>query len=113
MPQKNEPSRILIYLSSAAGIFQAGSAYAAGYKESISFGSTLAEYITRFYNWSIGLGLTLGFLMLIWAGYTMVTSAGDTQKVGKAKEIIIGSITGLFLLVGARLILNMLSVPVK
>lgn len=77
-------------------------------KAQISFGSTLKEYVENFYNWSIGVGLTLAIIMLGYAGYLMIVSAGDPKRVGLGKEIIVGALSGLTLLAGAKLILNLL-----
>lgn len=76
----------------------------------VRFGDNLSSYVTNFYNWSIGFGLALAILMFVYAGYIMVTSAGDPGRVGFAKEIIVGSLAGITLLVAARLVLNLLSV---
>lgn len=75
----------------------------------ISFGSSIECYVSNLYNWSIGVGAALAVIVLMYAGYIMVTSSGDPQKIGFAKEIIVGSLSGLALLAGARLILNLLS----
>lgn len=40
----------------------------------------------------------LAFLVFIIAGYIYITSQGDQAKVGLAKELIIGAITGILLL---------------
>jgi hypothetical protein len=73
-------------------------------------GEGLNKFVANFYNWSIGAGAALAIMMLIYAGYVMITSAGVPERVGWAKEIIVGSLTGLALLIGAKLILNLLSI---
>jgi len=75
-------------------------------------GKGLPTFVANFYNWSIGAGIGLSILMLIYAGYMMITSAGVPERIGFAKEIIVGSLTGLALLIGAKLILNLLSITV-
>ncbi len=75
----------------------------------ISFGSNLTDYVQNLYNWSIGVGLSLAIIMIMYAGYIMITSTGDPQKVGSAKEMIVGALTGILLLAGAGLILNVLT----
>lgn len=75
----------------------------------VSFGKTLPEYIKNFYGWSIGIGVGLVIIILIFAGYKMVTSAGNEQAIGEAKEMIIGAISGFLLLAAAYLIMKSLS----
>lgn len=76
----------------------------------VSFGNNIQCYVTEFYKWSIGAGIALAIIMLVYAGYTMIVSVGDPAKVGFAKEVIVGSLTGLAFLAGARLVLNILKV---
>ena len=73
-------------------------------------GQGLGAFVANFYSWSIGAGAGLAILMLVYAGYIMITSAGVPERIGFAKEIIVGSLTGLGLLLGAKLILNILSI---
>jgi len=40
----------------------------------------------------------IAFLVFIIAGYIYMTSQGDQAKIGLAKELIIGAITGILLL---------------
>lgn len=76
----------------------------------VGFGGTLNCYVSNLYTWAIGAGAGLAVIILMYAGYLMITSSGDPQKVGFAKEIIVGSLSGLALLAAARLILNVLSI---
>lgn len=41
---------------------------------------------------------SVAFLVFIFAGYIYITSQGDESKVGLAKELILGAITGILLL---------------
>lgn len=75
----------------------------------VSFGKTLPEYIKNFYFWSIGIGVGLVIIVLIFSGYKMVTSAGNEQTTGEAKEMIVGAISGFLLLAAAYLIMKSLS----
>jgi hypothetical protein len=70
------------------------------------FGNTLPEYISNIYNWSIGIAAGLAVIMLIYAGYLYVTSAGNPESINLAKEVIIGAIAGFVFLVLAALILR-------
>lgn len=75
----------------------------------VTFGATtLKAYVENIYRWSIGMGATLSVLMLVYAGYLLMTSAGNSQQTGQAKEVIVGTLSGLALLAGAALILNLL-----
>ncbi|KKR91929.1 MAG: hypothetical protein UU95_C0024G0022 [Parcubacteria group bacterium GW2011_GWC2_42_12] len=52
---------------------------------------------------SIGLGLIgiIFLVLMIYAGYNWMTASGDEEKVSKAKTIIIQSVIGIIIVVGA------------
>jgi len=61
-------------------------------------------------EWYIGfllpIGTVLAGIVIIIGGIIYTTSGGDTSKTGRAKELIIGALTGLVLLVAASLIIR-------
>jgi hypothetical protein len=69
-------------------------------------GSTLPACISQIYRWSLGIGSLLALLMVIFGGYSYMTSAGNAERASKGTEMIWGAIIGLALLFGAYLILN-------
>ncbi len=56
------------------------------------------EYFSDFYKFALIVGASLGILMIVWAGYLYMFSAGDATKMNAAKEYILGAIIGLALL---------------
>lgn len=56
------------------------------------------EYINVYLPAIIGILGSIAFLVFIIAGYIYMTSQGDQAKIGLAKELIIGAITGILLL---------------
>lgn len=59
--------------------------------------STLTEYISAFYKFMIGLAGILSVIMLTIAGLMWLTAGGNASQIGKAKQWIGGSLTGLVL----------------
>lgn len=68
--------------------------------------SLIAKFVKAIYNYGISIGAILAAIMLMAGGLIWLTSGGSQEKVSKAKDIIIGSITGLALLFGSYVILN-------
>jgi len=66
----------------------------------------IGDYITILYNWIIPFAGGLAVLVLIYAGYLYATSQGNPDSVNRAKELIIGAITGLALIILAGVILH-------
>lgn len=68
--------------------------------------SYIAKMIQAFYNYGLSIGGILAAIVLMAGGAIWLTSAGSSDKVSQAKDLIIGSITGLILLFGAWIMLN-------
>lgn len=69
----------------------------------------IARYIGAVYRYGISIGAILAAVVIMAAGILWLTSGGSQQKIGKAKELITGSLVGLFLLFGSYMILNMIN----
>ncbi|MEK9155848.1 MAG: hypothetical protein AAB360_00905 [Patescibacteria group bacterium] len=72
---------------------------------------TYATYIADMYGFALKLGSALAVLMIIYAGYRYITSAGNQTAIGEAKEIFLGAILGLATLWLVKLILSFLALP--
>lgn len=112
-PTTSSPSPLTPTNTSSGTVTQAASpatsispSTAASSSSSGIFGDSLPEYISNIYNWSIGVAAGLAVIMLIYAGYLYVTSAGNPESINLAKEIIIGAIAGFVFLILAALILR-------
>ncbi len=77
-----------------------------------SFTGGYAEYIGDIYNFSLKLGSAIVVLMMIYAGIKYMTSQGNPSVINEAKDIIIGSLSGLAFLILAYFILKTLNMPV-
>ena len=65
----------------------------------------LGQYITGIYNYALAIAGILAALVLMAGGLIWLISGGDASKITQAKELIIGSITGLIILVSSYVIL--------
>jgi|SRR3989344_3759495 len=52
-------------------------------------GTNIQNILDRIGNWALGLLLALATLFIIYAAYIYLTAAGDPEKVGSAKNILI------------------------
>lgn len=55
-------------------------------------------YLSDFFTYAEIVGVSLAVLMIVWAGYLYMFSAGDSTKMNSAKEYIMGAIIGLIIL---------------
>ncbi|MDP2586854.1 MAG: pilin [Candidatus Komeilibacteria bacterium] len=68
--------------------------------------SLLGNYISALYKFLVGVAGIVAVIMIAIGGLLWLFSSGDSGKITKAKEIIIGAIIGLILVLGSWLILN-------
>lgn len=68
--------------------------------------SSLSLYIKAFYDYGMTVAGILAALVLMGGGILWITSSGNDSKITKARELIIGSITGLLILFSSWIILN-------
>ncbi len=85
-----------------------------GGDETISFkkeGTTepIGKYIQSLYTYAISIVGIVATIMLMFGGFTWLTAGGSGEKVGKARDIIFGSLTGLVLALTSYTILNLIN----
>lgn len=71
-----------------------------------------AGFIKTIYTIILGLAGTIIILLILYAGYLLMTSEGDKQKIQAAREIITAAITGLLFIVFAFVIYQVLVVSI-
>lgn len=68
--------------------------------------TTVGSLVTELYKWAIPLGTALAVLVMIYAGYIYITSQGNPDSVKTAKDLIIGALVGLALIILAGVIMR-------
>ena len=66
----------------------------------------LARYIQALYSYGLGIAGIIAAIVLMAAGVLWITSAGDSGKIGQAKELIFGTLIGIVILFSSWIILN-------
>jgi hypothetical protein len=69
----------------------------------------IAQYIAGIYRYAVVLGSVIAATVLVIGGFMYASSAGKADRVKKANDMMIGSVTGLVLLLGTFLFLNILN----
>ncbi len=72
--------------------------------------SSLDAFVNDFYPWAMTISASLAIIMLIYSGYLFVTSSGNMEQVNKAKEYIVGALSGLAFLMLAAMILQTIKI---
>jgi hypothetical protein len=66
----------------------------------------------QLYRWAIIIGASVSFLVIIYGGFTIVTSGGDVKRVAQGREFLVAALTGLALIILSILILNFIGVKI-
>jgi len=62
--------------------------------------------LVRASSWILGIVGSLALLMFIYGGFMFLISAGSSEKIGKAKTILIAAVIGLAIVFGSYLIIK-------
>ena len=66
----------------------------------------IGKCVSQIYLWSLGLSGLLAVAMSVFGGYLVMTARGNGEQASRGKSFIYSSLVGLFLLMGAYLLLN-------
>lgn len=64
------------------------------------------EIINRIINLMFTISLYAGLILIIWAGWTIITSQGDSKKVSGGTKIITSVLIGIVIILLARFIIG-------
>jgi len=71
--------------------------------------TALASWIIR---WAVGIGGGIAFLLILYAGFQIITSQGVPDKIKAGQELITAAISGLLLLIFSVFILEYIGVKI-
>ncbi|MEK7498071.1 MAG: pilin [Patescibacteria group bacterium] len=63
-------------------------------------------------RWSIGVGGGIAFLLILYAGFQIMTSSGDPNKLKAGQELLTAAISGLIMLIFSVFILRVIGVDI-
>ena len=68
----------------------------------------LMDVVKNAINWTLGTLWLITFILLLWAGFQMVTAAGDDKKFGEGLKILKNAGIGLLFIAVSWLLVSML-----
>jgi hypothetical protein len=63
-------------------------------------------------SWAIGIGGGIAFILIVSAGFLILTSGGNPQRLQSGKELLTSAISGLLLLIFSIFILRIIGVDI-
>jgi hypothetical protein len=73
----------------------------------------VAKFIDNVKNFALTAASLVCISLIVWGGVTMITSAGDPEKVKKARGILTAAIVGLLIVIISYAIVNYLAAGLK
>ena len=70
------------------------------------------QLVSQLWGWGIGVGGLIAFVLIVFAGFQTVTSAGDPKRFKAAQELMTSAIGGLILIVLSVVLLTFIGVNV-
>jgi len=77
-----------------------------GQEIDIALDMPLNKLIAWFYYFIVGIAGLSAFFMLVWGGFTWLTSAGSTAKISDAKDRLKAAVLGIVIILASFLILQ-------
>jgi len=72
-------------------------------------GVPINQLVAWFYYFLVGISGLATFLMLVWGGFTWLTSTGNPTKISDAKDKITSAVLGLVIILSSYLILKVIN----
>ncbi len=69
----------------------------------------MSSFITDFLNFAVPLGVFVAFVLLAYAAFVMITSAGDPEKLKDAREIATNAVIGAVMIAMGVIVLSILA----
>lgn len=72
-------------------------------------GTAFSAFVLK---WAIGVGGGIAFLLIVYAGFMIMTSQGNPERLKAGQELLTSAISGVILLVLSVFILNVIGVKI-
>jgi hypothetical protein len=63
-------------------------------------------------KWGVGVGGGIAFLLILYAGFMIMSSSGDPERLKAGQELLTSAISGLVLLIFSVFVLNFIGVDI-
>lgn len=71
-----------------------------------------SKFFGQLLGWAMGMGGGIAFLLIVYAGFMITTSAGNLERLKAGQELLTSAISGLILLIFSIFVLNFIGVDI-
>lgn len=72
-------------------------------------GTSFMAFILR---WAVGVGSGIAFLLILYAGFMIMTSSGNPERLKAGQELLTSAISGLILLIFSVFVLKFIGIDI-
>lgn len=70
------------------------------------------EFLGNILKWSVGVGGGIAFLLILYAGFMVMSSSGNPERLKAGQELLTSAISGLILLIFSIFILKFIGIDI-
>ncbi len=70
------------------------------------------EFLSSVLRWAVGVGSGIAFLLMLYAGFMIMTAAGNPERIKAGQELLTSAVAGLILLIFSVFILRFIGVDI-
>lgn len=63
-------------------------------------------------RWAVGIGGGIAFLLIVYAGFMIMTSAGNPERLKAGQELLTSALSGLILLIFSVFVLRFIGIDI-
>lgn len=69
-------------------------------------------FLGQILQWAVGIGGGIAFLLIVYAGFMVMTAAGNPERLKAGQELLTSAISGLILLIFSIFILRFIGIDI-
>jgi hypothetical protein len=73
---------------------------------------TPSGLFTKFFSIGIGIAGGIAFLLIVFGGFQIITSAGNPERLNEGKEVVTSAIAGLLMIIFSVFLLKIIGVNI-
>lgn len=74
--------------------------------------STPEDFLGQLLGWAVGIGGGLAFILIVYAGFMIMTAAGNPERLKAGQELLTSAISGLILLIFSIFVLRFIGIDI-
>jgi len=70
------------------------------------------QFLGQILQWAVGIGGGIAFLLIVYAGFMVMTAAGNPERLKAGQELLTSAVSGLILLIFSIFVLRFIGIDI-